>query len=142
MEGGDLVSKSIDERVVQMRFDNADFERRVSQTLASLGALKNGLKLDGATKGLADVDAAGKRVDLNPLASALDTIAGKFRALSVVGLTTLTNIADRAVNAGVVLAKSVTTEPLLAGLREYETNLNSIQTILSNTQWQLSLIHI
>lgn len=130
------MTKSIDERVVQMRFDNAEFERRVASTMAALSNLKNSLKLEGAAKGFDEVSAASKRFDLNPVASALDTIVSKFHALSVVGLTALSNIADRAVNAGLTLARSVTTEPLVSGLREYETNLNSIQTILSNTQWQ------
>lgn len=127
---------SIDERVVSMKFDNAQFERGIQSTLKALEALNKGLKLEGASKGLADVSAASKNVQLGHIASAVDSIASKFKAMSVVALTALTNIANRAVDAGLNLVKSLTVQPVIAGLREYETNLNSIQTILSNTQWQ------
>lgn len=124
---------SIDERVVQMKFDNVEFERRISQTMASLSALNKGLKLEGATKGLDDVNTASSRLTLSPISNALDTLVSKFKTLSIVAITALTNIANRAVNAGITLVKSLSTEPIIAGLHEYETNLNSIQTILANT---------
>jgi tape measure domain-containing protein len=119
-----------------MKFDNAQFERGIQSTLKALEALNKGLKLEGAAKGLTDVSAASKNVNLGHISSAVDSIASKFKAMSVIALTALTNIANRAVDAGLRLVKSLTVEPVIAGLREYETNLNSIQTILSNTQWQ------
>lgn len=124
---------SIDERVVQMKFDNVEFERRISQTMASLAALNKGLKLEGASRGLEDVSAASSKLTLSPISNALDTLVSKFKTLSIVAITALTNIANRAVNAGLTLVKSLSSEPIIAGLHEYETNLNSIQTILANT---------
>lgn len=124
---------SIDQRVVQMKFDNAQFEAGVKQTLSSLNALNKGLKLDGATKGLQGVAAAGKNVQLGHIATAVQGIADKFRALSVIGITALSTITHTAISAGARLVKSLTLDPVIKGLREYETNLNSIQTILANT---------
>ncbi len=126
----------VDTRVVAMKFDNAQFEKGVHTTLGSLTSLNKGLKLEGATKGLEDVGAAANKLSLSHIGSAVDSIASKFGALSVAALTALTNIVNKAVDSGLRLGKSLTIEPILAGFREYETNLNSIQTILANTRWQ------
>jgi tape measure domain-containing protein len=136
LEGGDLGVSSIEERVVGMRFDNAQFSNGVKSTISDLDALKKSLKLDGAAKGLNDVATAGKNVQLGHIASAVDSLGEKFKTLSIVGITALTNITNKAFNAGYALVRSLTVDPVKAGLQEYETNLNSIQTILSNTKWQ------
>lgn len=127
------MSTSIDERVVAMRFDNKEFGNGVSTTLSDLDKLKKGLRLDGATKGLEDVNAAGKNVQLGHIASSAEAIANKLHAMSVVGIAALTSIAFQAANVGRQLVSSLTVDPIKAGLGEYETNLNSIQTILANT---------
>lgn len=125
---------SIDQRVVEMKFDNAQFQRGIQSTLNSLDSLKKGLNLDGATKGLNNLQAAGSRFSLAPLAAGVQSLSDRFQALSVIGVTALATIANKAVQAGLTLTKSLTVDPVRAGLKEYETNLNAIQTILSNTQ--------
>lgn len=124
---------SIDSRVVKMTFDNAQFEAGVKATLNSLQALNKGLKLEGATKGLEGIGAATGKVNLGPITSAVQSLADKFKTLSIIGITALTNIANKAVDAGLAMVHSLTVAPIIAGLHEYETNLNSIQTILANT---------
>lgn len=124
---------SIDERVVQMVFDNRQFEQGISTTLSSLNKLTNSLKLEGATKGLSDISSAAKNVSLGTIASGVDNIASKFRAMSVVGITALATVTQKAVSAGAQLANSFTFGPIIAGFHEYETNLNAIQTVLANT---------
>lgn len=134
MEGGDLsLSTSIDQKVVQMKFDNAEFEQRIAATLRSLDALNKGMKLEGATKGLHDLGAASKNVNLQHVEQGVQSIADRFKAMSVVGITALATIAHQAVYTGQQLIKSLTIDPIKTGLTEYETNLNSIQTILANT---------
>jgi len=128
------MSNSVEDRVVSMKFDNAQFENGIRTTLASLDALNKGLKLEGATKGLTDLSSAGKNVHLEHIASAVDGIAQRFQSMSIVAITALTTIAHQAITTGASLVKSLTIDPLKSGLTEYETNLNSIQTILANTQ--------
>ena len=53
------MSTTIDQRVVEMRFDNKHFESNVATTMSTLDKLKQKLHLDGATKGLENVNAAG-----------------------------------------------------------------------------------
>ena len=127
---------SIDERVVGMKFDNAQFERGVKTTLDSLSALNKGLKLQGATKGLEEVSTAANRLSLSNIAAGVDHIASKFNSLTVIAVSALSKITTSAVEAGNRIVKSITFQPIIDGLHEYETNLNSIQTILSNTQWE------
>ena len=133
MEGGDLQVTTIDERVVMMKFDNKAFLTGIDQTLKSLDALNKGLSMTGATKGLQDLNGAAANVKLGHISEAVDSVAHKFTAMGIAGITALTNIVNRAVDAGISLVKSLTVDPIKTGLAEYETNLNSIQTILANT---------
>src|SRR5690606_21081675 len=89
--------------------------------------------LKGAANGLQEVDKAGKNLKLDHIANGIAGLQSKFSALSIAGITALTNIANRAVNTGVTLVKSLTIDPVKTGLAEYETQLNSIQTIMANT---------
>lgn len=132
---------SIDDRVVKMEFDNKQFEAGIKQTMASLANLSKTLKLEGATKGLTDIAAASKQVQLDPLGHQANAVADRFKAMSVVAVTALATLAHQATVAGGQIVKSLTIDPIRTGLSEYETNLNSIQTILSNTQWQNTGLH-
>lgn len=127
------MSGSVDERIVSLKFDNAQFENGVKKSLDSLTQLNKGLKLEGATKGLNDVNAAVGKFSMAGMAKSISDIASKFSGLSVIAITALTNIVNKVVNAGLQMAKSLTVQPITDGLHEYETQLNSIQTILANT---------
>jgi tape measure domain-containing protein len=130
------LSSSIDERIVEMTFKGDTFISGVKNALTALQQLKDGLNLKGATDSLTELDDAGKKFSLSGMASALDGISSKFSALGIAGVTVLTNLVNKAVDAGLELAKSLTIEPILDGLSNYETKINSIQTILANTQSQ------
>lgn len=128
------MSKTVDERVVEMRFDNAQFERNVQTSMSTLDKLKQKLNLSGAAKGLNDIDTAAKKVDMNGLSSGIETVSAKFSALQVMGATALANITNSAVNAGKRMVSALTLDPVMSGYQEYETQMNAIQTILANTQ--------
>lgn len=125
---------SIDERIVQMKFDNAQFEKGVKTTTDSLAGLKDSLKLQDAKSGLQDLQEAGKRFSLNSIRENVQGLADQFTQLSTVAIVALGNIVSKAVDAGAQILKSLTVDPITQGLKEYETNLNGIQTILANTK--------
>jgi tape measure domain-containing protein len=127
---------SIDNRVVEMKFDNAAFETKIASTIASLDKLEASLKLPSAGKGFTDVNAAAQNVSFNPLTTGIDSLVGKFSSLSIIGITALTNIANKAVDAGINIGKSLSIDQVMSGFREYETNMNAIQTVLANTKSQ------
>lgn len=128
------MTSKIDKPAVEMQFDNREFERNVQTTIKSLDNLKKGLALDGAAKSLGNLEATSKRFSLDGIASGVDTIAGRFTNLGIIGVTVLSNIATQALMAGEQLVKSLTIAPVKMGLDEYETKLNAIQTILANTK--------
>lgn len=181
----------VDNRIVTMQFNNAEFERnartslttlqRIKEsmnfgsiaagTIRSLSAIQNalgkiGLKtpfgalISGADKGLGMVGGVLDKLGLkNPFATStkgaqelgkaaadaggpngmgvltggVTAVSSKFIALSTIAITALSNIVNRAVNAGIAFGKSFSTAPILQGLHEYELNLKSIQTIQANT---------
>lgn len=128
------MSKTVDQRVVEMQFDNRQFERNVSTTMSTLDKLKQKLNLNGAVKGLEDVGTAAKKVDMSGLNSGIEAARLKFSALDVVGVTALTNITNSAINAGKRIASALTIDPIKTGLSEYETKINAIQVIKANTR--------
>ena len=127
------MSTTIDERVVEMRFDNKQFESNVSTSMSTLKKLKESLKFTGATKGLEEIDAASRRVNMSGLGGAVDSVKAKFSALDVVAVTALANITNQAVNAGKRMISALTIDPITTGFKEYETQINAVQTILANT---------
>lgn len=128
------MSTTIDQRVVEMRFDNKHFESNVQTTMSTLDKLKQKLNLSGSAKGLEGISSAAKKVDMSGLSTGIDTVHAKFSALQVMGVTALANITDSAVNAGKRMVSALTIDPIKTGFQEYETQINSIQTILANTQ--------
>ena len=128
------MSKQIDERVVEMRFDNRDFEKNVRTSMSTLDKLKSALKLDGVSKGLQNVSNSARKVDFSGMANGIETVNARFSAMQVIGMTALSNITSAAMRAGTNLVKSFTIDPLINGFKEYELQMNSIQTILANTK--------
>ncbi len=128
------MSKTIDERVVEMQFDNKNFESNVATSMSTLEKLKKSLNLSGAAKGLDSVSSAASKVNLSGLSNGIETVHAKFSALQIVGVTALANIANSAINAGKRMASAFTVAPIMDGFREYETQMNAVQTILANTQ--------
>ena len=130
---------SIDNRIVNMVFNNKGFESGVATTLNSLKKLNESLKMKNTGKGLDEVGKGISKLNssgLTGLGGGVDTVTTKFSALGVMAATALANITNKAVNAGTALAKSFTIDPIKSGFNEYETKINAIQTILSNTAHQ------
>jgi len=129
------VSATIDERIVEMKFNDSTFADGVRRTVTGLGLLKEKLNgLSGSESAINNLDAAGKKFSLGNIASGVDSIASKFTGMGVVGLTVLSNLTNRAVNAGISMLKALTIDPIKAGFSVYETKLNAIQVVLSNTK--------
>lgn len=127
------MSKTIDDRVVSLKFDNKQFESNVSTTMSTLDKLKQKLNLPGSAKAFDNINAAAKNVNLSGISSSVDTLQAKFSALDVVAVTALANITNSAIQYGKNMISSLTIDPITTGFREYELQMNSVQTILANT---------
>lgn len=128
------MSAVVDERVVEMRFNNKDFEKNVKTSMSTLDKLKQKLNLKGASKGFEELGDASKKVNMNALGRSVDVVSAKFSALQVMGVTALANITNSVVNSAKAMISAITIDPVRDGLTEYETQMNAIQTILANTQ--------
>jgi aerobic-type carbon monoxide dehydrogenase small subunit (CoxS/CutS family) len=128
------MSKTIDEKVVEMRFDNKHFESNVQTTMSTLDKLKAKLNLTGASKGLENVSTAAKKVNMDGLVSGLNTVHSKFSALEVIGVGALLNIGNAAANAGKRLVSSLSgIQAAMSGFNEYSMTMNTVQTLVNST---------
>ena len=128
------MSRTIDEKVVSMEFDNRNFESNVKTTMSSLDNLKQSLKFDNAGRGLENLNTSISRCNFSPLSGAIETVGLKFNALYTIADQTLRNITNSAYNAGKNILSALTIQPVKTGFSEYETQINAVQTILANTE--------
>ena len=155
------MAKSIDERVVSLRVNDREFQSAIDNVVKSLDGLKKSLQLKDSTKGFADLDRAASSVKFDGLAknaaSVRNTVANiaseaqktfssmstsgvesvgaigqSFTALQAVAFGALTSIGAEVTNVGKNIT-SMFTQGITSGLSEYELQMNSIQTILTNT---------
>lgn len=127
------MSQEVDERVVEMRFDNAQFEKNVHQTMQSLEQLNDSLRLDGAEKGFEKISDASAKVDFDEMQGALDNLSGKFSAVEVMGVAALSHITRQAVDTGERLVKSLSLDQVTSGWNKYAQKTASVQTIMNAT---------
>lgn len=135
------MSKTVDQRVVEMQFDNKNFESNVATSMSTLDKLKNSLNFDGATKGFDNISRAAKGFDISPMGSAVDTVKAKFSALEVMAVTALANITNSVVNTAKRIVSEFTIQPITTGFNEYELKMNSVQTIMASTGESLETVN-
>ena len=125
---------SIDERVVEMQFRNDQFEQGVKKSLISLENLKKGLNLDKSSKSLSNLESTAKNFSMKNLVSDVASISDRFSTMGIIGMTALQNITNSAIATGATLISALTIDPVKSGFKEYETQINAVQTILANTE--------
>lgn len=127
------MSQEVDSRVVEMRFDNANFEKNTRKTIASVDRLMEKLKFKGAEKGLEKLNAAAKDVDFGPMDESLTVLERHFSAFEIVAATALVNITNKFVNAGEKLVKSLSVDQVMSGWNKYAEKTGNVQTIMNAT---------
>lgn len=135
------MSTTIDERVVGMRFDNQHFERNVQTSLGTIDKLKTSLNFTGASKGLENIEAASRNVNLSGVSSAVETVGLKFNALYTIADQVFRNITNSAYYAGKRIVSALTIDPIKTGFNEYELKMGSIQTIMASTGEELETVN-
>lgn len=127
------MSKEVEQKVVEMRFDNRQFEQNVKTTMSTLDRLKAALSFKGSVQGLDSINNASRHNNVGLLGQAAEAVSVKFSAMEVVAITALSNITNSVLNTGKHILNSLTVAPISAGFKEYETQINAVQTILANT---------
>lgn len=121
------MSNTIDERVVKMQFDNASFEKNVQTSLSTIANLKNALNFG--------------KVDLSGIASNIEKITDKVTGMGGIWDTVLNRISNKIVDVGQHLANMAVVDPFRDGFKEYETQLDSVQTIMANTGKSVDVVN-
>ena len=124
---------SIDNRVVQMTFDNAAFEKKLDETIRSLDTLSASIAKTGQSTGLQDLNESVKKFDMSKMSVGVSGVSKSFLALSTVAVTALSQITKSVISTGTQMVKSLSLDLIMGGFEEYEINMRSIQTILANT---------
>lgn len=120
LEGGsEIMSKAIDQRIVEMSFENHKFEKGINQSKNSLKEFSNALNNMGNGK------------DFRGLEKSVNSISASFSMLEQIGIGALRRIGESAVNAGASLVKSLTIDQLSAGLDKYQQKIEAVQTMVS-----------
>jgi len=128
------VSQTVDNRVVQMQFDNKQFEQGVAQSMSTIDKLKAALKFDKLGDGAKNITSSFNNVSFAGLQNGILEVEARFSALDTVAFTVLQDMTRSAINAGKNIVNALAVEPVTTGFQEYETQINAIQTILSNTR--------
>lgn len=135
MAGGDKrLSRVVDERIAEMRFDNKDFEQNVSESLSTLDKLKKALDFGNAGHSFDNITNAASRINIGSIGEEIEGVTAKFSALEIAGVTALVNIANKAVDAGLAMAKSLTIDQITAGFDKYADKTTAVQTIMAATR--------
>lgn len=127
------MSRTIDEKVVEMRFDNQDFEKNVSQSMSTLDKLKHALDFSGAEKSFDGISSAIDKVQFGGMSDALDTVGEKFTALEGIALGALANIGAKLSDLAIDTVKSLSVDQFTAGFDKYAEKTKSVQTIMNMT---------
>ena len=112
---------SIDQRIVEMQFDNQQFEKGIQTSLKSLTSLKQSLRLDRAKDGIDET------------AESVKNLAHQFTLFGQIALKVKDTIADLVVNRGKQLVKSLSIDQVSSGWTKYGQKTASVQTIMNAT---------
>lgn len=131
------MAKNVEKRIVQMEFDNKNFERNANQSMSTLERLKRHLEFKGAEKGFENIKRASENLKLDTrIGGSLEKVKVGFSAMGVVGATVLSNLTTSAMNLGSKLVSALTIDPIKMGFSEYEMQINAIKTIMANTKFK------
>ena len=135
------MSKTIDEKIVSMQFDNGKFEQNVATSMSTLDKLKEKLNFKGIDKSFSSISKSASNVDMSTLGKAVENVQVKFSALQIAGITALQNITNSAINASKRIVSALTIDQIKSGFGEYELKMGSVQTIMASTGESLETIN-
>lgn len=127
------MSREVDQRVVEMRFDNAQFEKNTRESMKTLDRLQEKLQFKDVDKGFENIEKAQRNISFDEMEGALDTLKVKFNALDVIAVAALTNITNKIVDTGERLVKSLSVDQVASGWNKYTEKTSNVQTIMNAT---------
>lgn len=127
------MNKEVEQKIIEMQFNNADFEQKVAQSLITLQKLRESTKLEDAGKGLDNLSKSAANVDLAPISKGVEQLNSHFDALGIFAINVFSRISNAAIDMGQQIANAITAAPK-DGWKEYELNIDSVKTILNSAK--------
>ena len=122
------MSRTIDEKVVEMRFENSQFEKGIAESISSLNNLKENLRFDSTS-----VDTSNITSNIQSIGSSVDTISEKFTTFGILAHTALVKVAESIIDMGMKWKDNIM-KGVTEGYGKYEKMMESIQTIMYATR--------
>jgi len=135
------MSTLVDEKIVSMKFDSAQFERGVQSAIQSTNNLKKNLNFDDTAESMSELSRAAGKVNMNPLLDSIKSVGDSFNAAGIIAFSVINRMTNAAIDAGVKITKALTITPMTTGLNEYELKMGSIQTIMASTKKPLAEVN-
>ena len=101
------MSATIDTNIVQMKFDNKQFEENCKQSMDTLEKLKQKIDESGSGKALDGLNKASKNVDLSHLSDSIEAVNKRFSLMGIAGMTAISEITKAALNMAKTLITAV-----------------------------------
>nr|DAX63517.1 MAG TPA: tail tape measure [Caudoviricetes sp.] len=112
--------------------NNKQFLSAIRESASSMDKLRDSLKMDNAAAGLKRVGEIARNTTLGDLARSAVDAASNMSIMQGVGIAALGGIGAAAIDAGKSILQQMV-QPAIDGFKEYETQINAVQTILANT---------
>lgn len=111
------MSRSIDEKVVELRFDNQQFESGVKESLGTLNNLKSAINKSASGKALDDLTKSANKIDLSGISKGIESLQDRFSTLGIIGMRVIENITDGLMNGLGKAIHSVTDSIVSGGVK-------------------------
>lgn len=92
------MSRTVENRVVEMQFQNKQFEDAVAQSRQSIQLLEKDLKLLEGVQALKNLDAAVQSIDVSSIANGIERLNDRFSTLGIIGMTVTQNLTNAFTN--------------------------------------------
>ena len=128
------MSTTIDQKVVEMRFDNRNFEKNVATTMSTLDRFKQKLKFSESSKGLEELERASRKLTFNPMSKGIEEVTARFKVMDIAAFTAINRITNSVIDFSKKTAKTLLgINSLKDGFDEYSLTMNTIQTLINST---------
>lgn len=126
------MSKTIEQKVVEMRFDNSNFEKNVSQSMDSLNRLKATIDKTSSGNAFSGLSKALDNINIGSVTTAIQTVTEKFSVWEQVAIGAARNIGAALSNYVVKGLNNMVFKNVSAGWDKYAQKTEAVQTIMAS----------
>lgn len=134
------MSTSIEQRIVEMKFDNSAFAKGVDSTIQDLDRLDKATQFEGGKNGIKQLQVAADQVNFKQVLSGIEGIQDSLNRMQSFGFQVFQNLSNQAINWATSMVKSLSVDQIAGGFKEYELKMDSIKTIMNSSGESLDTV--